>query len=502
MTGERSPHPPRPTCRSPSLASTSPAASSRWSGSRTRWPREAMPCDSSSRTMPPRRPHHPDRRSTPSREQRPAWLPMPVEKLDPPRCDWRCIATARADVCLANYFTTAYVALASKWLRRRPGGPRVQRPWLRAAQPRPATPTPACRAGSSGPRSAWLSYRLPLQKICTTDWLPRADAATARPTSSGTASTWTCSAHRPRDHRASAWSSGRSGGWARRRGTRTSCARSICFRPICRSRSGSRRRTRSPSRTRFPLPSSTPAPSARWPSSTPAATCSSSRRAARGSGCRPWRRWRLAARSSRRTPAGCASSRRTARTALMVPPADAPALARRHRSSGPGPRPPRGLARRPASPPPPATARTPSSTASAATSSAAPTLERRARAARQRASRLLVRPRAAPATDRARAVAWSVSRKRGACVVSEYFSSTVAAACLAHLPPKLRVLDQQRQLLDPLLGRRGQQPVLAVLDDVGRHADRRADRRDAARHVQQRLERRTCRASTRCPASA
>ena len=45
----------------------------------------------------------------------PRFLPGPARKLIH-LARLALTATAGADVCLANYFTTAYVALASKWL--------------------------------------------------------------------------------------------------------------------------------------------------------------------------------------------------------------------------------------------------------------------------------------------------------------------------------------------------------------------------------------------------
>jgi glycosyltransferase involved in cell wall biosynthesis len=99
----------------------------------------------------------------------PAWLPASLRKLVH-LARLSTLATAGADVCLANYFTTAYVALASKWLR----GDRVVLAYnVRGYEPmshgllaNASLPSRVVRAGL-----AWLSYRLPLQKICTTDWL-------------------------------------------------------------------------------------------------------------------------------------------------------------------------------------------------------------------------------------------------------------------------------------------------------------------------------------------
>jgi glycosyltransferase involved in cell wall biosynthesis len=80
------------------------------------------------------------------------------------------LATAGADVCLANYFTTAYVAVASKWLR---GDRAVLAYNVRGYEPMShglladaSLPSRLVRAAL-----AWVSYRLPLRQICTTDWL-------------------------------------------------------------------------------------------------------------------------------------------------------------------------------------------------------------------------------------------------------------------------------------------------------------------------------------------
>jgi glycosyltransferase involved in cell wall biosynthesis len=99
----------------------------------------------------------------------PSWLPGPVRKLIHLARLART-ATAGADVCLANYFTTTYVALASKWLR---GDRTVLAYNVRGYEPLShglnadaSLPSRLVRAAL-----AWLSYRLPLQKICTTEWL-------------------------------------------------------------------------------------------------------------------------------------------------------------------------------------------------------------------------------------------------------------------------------------------------------------------------------------------
>jgi glycosyltransferase involved in cell wall biosynthesis len=99
----------------------------------------------------------------------PKWLPSSARKLVH-LLRLSLLATAGADVCLANYFTTAYVALASKWLR---GDRAVLAYNVRGYEPLShglnadaSLPSRIVRAGL-----AWVSYRLPLQKICTTNWL-------------------------------------------------------------------------------------------------------------------------------------------------------------------------------------------------------------------------------------------------------------------------------------------------------------------------------------------
>jgi glycosyltransferase involved in cell wall biosynthesis len=99
----------------------------------------------------------------------PAWLPSSARKLVH-LVRLALLTTAGADVCLANYFTTAYVALASKLLR---GDRAVLAYNVRGYEPLShglnadaSLPSRVVRAAL-----AWVSYRLPLQKICTTDWL-------------------------------------------------------------------------------------------------------------------------------------------------------------------------------------------------------------------------------------------------------------------------------------------------------------------------------------------
>jgi glycosyltransferase involved in cell wall biosynthesis len=99
----------------------------------------------------------------------PSWLPSPARKLIH-LARLAVLSTAGADICLANYFTTAYVALASKWLR----GDRTALAYnVRGYEPMShglladaSLPSRVVRAGL-----AWLSYRLPLVKIVTTAWL-------------------------------------------------------------------------------------------------------------------------------------------------------------------------------------------------------------------------------------------------------------------------------------------------------------------------------------------
>jgi glycosyltransferase involved in cell wall biosynthesis len=99
----------------------------------------------------------------------PTWLPSPVRKLVH-LLRLALNATAGADICLANYFTTAYVALASKWLR----GDRATLAYnVRGYEPLSHGLNADAAASSRLVRAAlaWGSYRLPLQKICTTNWL-------------------------------------------------------------------------------------------------------------------------------------------------------------------------------------------------------------------------------------------------------------------------------------------------------------------------------------------
>lgn len=99
----------------------------------------------------------------------PARLPAPVRKLIH-LARLALAATAGADLCLANYFTTAYVALASKWLR---GSRTVLAYNVRGYEPLSHGLNADASAPSRLARAAlaWASYRLPLQKICTTAWL-------------------------------------------------------------------------------------------------------------------------------------------------------------------------------------------------------------------------------------------------------------------------------------------------------------------------------------------
>ena len=99
----------------------------------------------------------------------PRWLPSPARKLIH-LARLALTATSGADVCLANYFTTAYVALASKWLR---GDRAVLAYNVRGYEPLSHGLNADANLPSRLVRAAlaWVSYRLPLQKICTTDWL-------------------------------------------------------------------------------------------------------------------------------------------------------------------------------------------------------------------------------------------------------------------------------------------------------------------------------------------
>ena len=235
-------------------------------------------------------------------------------------------ATAGADVCLANYFTTAYVALASKWLR---GDRAVLAYNVRGYEPLShglnadaSAPEPA---GQGGARLAQLPPAAPEdlhhRLAARADRRPLGVRRRAR--------------HRPRRLPARP---GASVGRARRRRHHRAARRGEGvpgFPPRPRPAAGrppDRHPDRGPGSRRPPRRASRVrrAPAARARDGRVlrgAATCSSSRRAARGSGCRPWSRWPSAARSSRPTPAASASSRRTARTASWSPPAAPLALA-------------------------------------------------------------------------------------------------------------------------------------------------------------------------------
>lgn len=99
----------------------------------------------------------------------PSWLPSPARKLIH-LIRLAIEATAGADVCLANYFTTAYVAVLSKWLRgdraRLAYNVRGYEPMSHGLLADASLPSRLVRAAL-----AWLSYRLPLCKIVTTEWL-------------------------------------------------------------------------------------------------------------------------------------------------------------------------------------------------------------------------------------------------------------------------------------------------------------------------------------------
>ena len=99
----------------------------------------------------------------------PPWLPGAARKLVH-LARLATTATAGADVCLANYFTTAYAAWISRGLR---GDRAVLAYNVRGYEPlshgllaRASLPSRLARFAL-----AWLSYRLPLRKIVTTAWL-------------------------------------------------------------------------------------------------------------------------------------------------------------------------------------------------------------------------------------------------------------------------------------------------------------------------------------------
>ena len=99
----------------------------------------------------------------------PSWLPRTARKVIH-LARLATVATAGADVCLANYFTTAYAV----WLSSKLRGDRAALAYnVRGYEPvshgllaRASRPSRLLRAAL-----AWLSYRLPLKKICTTEWL-------------------------------------------------------------------------------------------------------------------------------------------------------------------------------------------------------------------------------------------------------------------------------------------------------------------------------------------
>ena len=228
-------------------------------------------------------------------------------------------ATAGADVCLANYLTTSYVAVASKWLRGDRAilayNVRGYEPLSHGLNADASLPSRLMRAGL-----AWLSYRLPLQKICTTDWLreqtgdPSAyvvghgiDLTVFRPAPERVDGR----AHRDRHHRAP------------RRGKGV---------PRLSARGRAVSRLDLPIEFRIAAPDAVELPT-RFPSTVehPQAGARNvgvlrtlrhirlfvSRRRVRAAG--PGSRWRSAARSSQPTQAGCVSSLSTTRTALVPP---------------------------------------------------------------------------------------------------------------------------------------------------------------------------------------
>ena len=162
----------------------------------------------------------------------------------------RLIATAGADVCLANYLTTAYVAVASKWLR---GDRAVLAYNVRGYEPLShglnadaSLPSRLVRAAL-----AWVSYRLPLQKICTTDWLRE---QTRRPISVRRRPRHRSEVFRPAPERADGERVvvGTIGRLGEAKGYPDFLRAVDSCRPTCPSRFGSRRRTPSSCQTRFP----------------------------------------------------------------------------------------------------------------------------------------------------------------------------------------------------------------------------------------------------------
>ena len=99
----------------------------------------------------------------------PGRLPAPARKLIH-LARLATTATAGADVCLANYFTTAYAAVCAKLLR---GDRCVLAYNVRGYEPVSHGLQAAASLPSRLVRSAlaWGSYRLPLHKIVTTEWL-------------------------------------------------------------------------------------------------------------------------------------------------------------------------------------------------------------------------------------------------------------------------------------------------------------------------------------------
>ena len=99
----------------------------------------------------------------------PSRLPAPARKLIH-LARLATTATAGADVCLANYFTTAYAAVISKLLR---GDGCALAYNVRGYEPISHGLQAAANLPSRLVRSAlaWGSYRLPLRQIVTTEWL-------------------------------------------------------------------------------------------------------------------------------------------------------------------------------------------------------------------------------------------------------------------------------------------------------------------------------------------
>jgi glycosyltransferase involved in cell wall biosynthesis len=99
----------------------------------------------------------------------PGWLPSPLRKLIH-LLRLSTISTAGCEVCLANYFTTAHAAWLSRLIRQDRAvlayNVRGYEPESHGLLAEASLPSRLARWAL-----AWLSYRLPLRKICTTAWL-------------------------------------------------------------------------------------------------------------------------------------------------------------------------------------------------------------------------------------------------------------------------------------------------------------------------------------------